>query len=87
MHAGQEGGADLVSYLLPDLLALGLHARVLGLALLLLLPKCLLPLLFLLLCVGVLLLLPAQHLPHVLGGPCGGRVGEEEGGVMAARLA
>lgn len=65
----QMGDADLVSDLLPDLLTLSLHARVLGLTLLLLLPQSLLSLLLLLLRIWVLLLLSPQHLPHILGGP------------------
>lgn len=65
----QKDDADLVSDLLPDLLTLSLHARVLGLPLLLLLPQRLLSLLLLLLRVWVLLLLSPQHLPHILGGP------------------
>ena len=54
---------------LPYFLPVRIHAGVLGLPLVLLLPQRLLPLLLLLGRVGVLLLLAPQHLTHVLGGP------------------
>lgn len=81
---GLAGDADLVSDLLPDLLSLGFHAGVFGLALFLLLPQGLLSFLLLLLCVRILLLLSPQHLPHVLGGPYRDMEGSgEEVGVVS----